>query len=213
MVEGARLEIVWAGDRLGGSNPLASAKTDKQEGLHSESILIYLFTLFRLCYNKTMNWELITNITLISSIITLAIFMVLGIYQWISRKSVKKVDKQLRWMPLPIALMAVVYLIFDKLWVINTRPNGSGEPSFPSTHVMIVATIFFITTLIIPKYIKNKTTRIILEVLMFICIALTCTGRVLANMHYPIDVIGAIIFAFIFSEIYYQIIRKKKAKK
>ena len=26
MVEGARLEIVWAGDRLGGSNPLASAK-------------------------------------------------------------------------------------------------------------------------------------------------------------------------------------------
>ena len=26
MVEGARLEIVWAGDRLGGSNPLASAR-------------------------------------------------------------------------------------------------------------------------------------------------------------------------------------------
>ena len=25
VVEGARLEIVWAGDRLGGSNPLASA--------------------------------------------------------------------------------------------------------------------------------------------------------------------------------------------
>lgn len=28
MVEGARLEIVWAGDRLGGSNPLASAKKE-----------------------------------------------------------------------------------------------------------------------------------------------------------------------------------------
>ena len=27
MVEGARLEIVWAGDRLGGSNPLASARS------------------------------------------------------------------------------------------------------------------------------------------------------------------------------------------
>ena len=34
MVEGARLEIVWAGDRLGGSNPLASARTKlKPEGL------------------------------------------------------------------------------------------------------------------------------------------------------------------------------------
>ena len=31
MVEGARLEIVWAGDRLGGSNPLASARFKSSE--------------------------------------------------------------------------------------------------------------------------------------------------------------------------------------
>ena len=164
------------------------------------------------------NWELITNIALILSILTLATFAGLGLYQWITRKSIKKVDKQLRWMPLSIALMVVVYLIFDKILpafniLINTRPNGTGEPSFPSTHVMIVATIFFITTPILPKYIKSKTTRIILEILMFIWTSLTCAGRVLANLHHPIDVIGALAFAFIFSEVYYQIIRKKKAKK
>ena len=119
------------------------------------------------------NWELITNIALILSILTLATFAGLGLYQWITRKSIKKVDKQLRWMPLSIALMVVVYLIFDKILpafniLINTRPNGTGEPSFPSTHVMIVATIFFITTPILPKYIKSKTTRIILEILMLL---------------------------------------------
>ncbi len=161
-----------------------------------------------------MTWELITNIVLILSLITLGIFAILGLYQWITRKTFKKIDKQIRWMPIPLVLVALTYLIFDKLWVLSTRPNGSGEPSFPSTHVLIVATIFFIVTIILPKYIKSKTVRVILELLMVIGIALTCTGRVLANLHWPLDVIGAIIFAFIYSEIYFQTIKnhKKKAK-
>ena len=157
-------------------------------------------------------WELITNIVLIISFITLGVFAVLGLYQWITRKSFKKIDKQLRWMPVPLALVAITYFLFDKIWVLSTRPNGSGEPSFPSTHVLIVTTIFFIVTIILPKYIKNKTLRIILELLMVIGVGLTCTGRVLAGLHWPLDVIGAIIFAFIYSEIYLQIIKKRKTK-
>lgn len=165
-------------------------------------------------------WELITNIILILAFITVGVFACLGLTQWIKRKSFKKVDKQLRWMPLPLALMAITYLIFDKLLpeffdFMPTRPNGSGEPCFPSTHVMIVATVFFATTIILPKYVKNKTIRIILELTMIIGLALTCTGRVMANLHTVIDVIGAIAFAFVFSEIYFQVIktRKKKSKK
>ena len=160
-----------------------------------------------------MQWDLITNIILIISIVTLAVFACLGLYQWNSKKSIKKVDKELLWMPLPLALMAAVYLIFDKLLVINTRPNGSGESSFPSTHVMVVATIFFLVTLILPKYVKSRKMRIAIEILMFIFISLTCIGRVLGNFHWPADVIGGIVFAFIFSEIYYQIIKKKKVTK
>lgn len=158
-------------------------------------------------------WELITNIVLILAFITLGIFAFLGLYQWITRKSFKKVDKQIRWMPVPMALVVLTYFIFDKLWILSTRPNGSGESSFPSTHVLVVATIFFIVTIILPKYIKSKTIRVILELLMVIGIALTCTGRVLANLHWPLDVIGAIIFAFIFSEIYFQIIKNRKKSK
>ncbi len=160
-----------------------------------------------------MQWELITNVILVISILTLVAFATLGLYQWISRKSIEKVDRELRWMLLPLFLMAVTYFVFDKLLILNTRPNGSGEASFPSTHVMVVATIFFLTTLILHKYVKSKTTRIILEILMFVCISLTCIGRVLANMHWSVDIIGGIAFAFVFSEIYYQIIKRKKAKK
>lgn len=157
-----------------------------------------------------MQWELITNIILISSIITVGVFAVLGLYQWITRKSITKVDRDLRWLPLPLALMTITYFIFDKLLILNTRPDGSGEPSFPSTHVMVVATIFFIVTLILPHYVKNRTLCIILEILMVVLISLTCTGRVLANKHWVSDVIGALIFAFIFTEIYYLIIKRSK---
>ena len=156
-----------------------------------------------------MEWDKITNIILITSFIVLGVFVALGIYQWITRKSLKKVDKNILYMPIPLALMAIVYFIFDKLLILNTRPDGSGEPSFPSTHAMVVTTIFFLVTLNLNKYVKSKVLRNVIDVVMFILIALTCTGRVLANKHWPIDVIGAIAFAFIFSEIYYYCIKKK----
>ena len=155
-------------------------------------------------------WEIITNIILAISILTLAAFLGLGLYQWIKRKDFAKIDPEIAWMTVPIVLMAITYFVFDKLIILATRPNGSGEPSFPSTHVMVVATVFFIVTIILPHYIKDKTTRIVLEALMVIAISLTCAGRMLANMHSLGDVIAGLVFAFIFSEIYYQIIKRSK---
>ncbi|MBR3115922.1 phosphatase PAP2 family protein [Candidatus Saccharibacteria bacterium] len=160
-----------------------------------------------------MQWDLITNIILITSIITLAVFVALGIYQWVTRGSIKKIDPELLWLPLPLALVAITYLIFE-IFPVNFRPNGSGESSFPSTHVMVVATIFFIAMIILPRYVKNKTIRFILDLIMIALIGLTTAGRVNANMHWVIDVVGGIAFAFAFSEIYYFAYKKfKKSRK
>ena len=162
-----------------------------------------------------MYWNLITNIILVSSLITVADFFVHGLYQWITRKSFKKVDCQLKAFIPPLILMAIVYFIFDKVWILNTRPDGSGEASFPSTHVMVVGTIFFITISALPKYIKNKTAILILDIILCVLISLTATGRILANKHWFSDVIAGLIFAMIFTIIYEIIIgrAKKKAKK
>ena len=158
-----------------------------------------------------MQWETITNIILISALITVAFFAALGLYQWITRKSLKKVDPEILWMPLPLLLMTIVYFIFI-FFPVATRPNGSGESSFPSTHVMVVTTIYFMITIIIPKYIKSTAIQIALEFIIVIFISLTCTGRIMAELHSLWDVIGGIVFAFIFSEIYYLAYRKGKKK-
>jgi undecaprenyl-diphosphatase len=159
-----------------------------------------------------MEWEKITNITLLTSFAVLAVFVFLGLYQWITRNSLKKVDKRILAMPIPLILMAITYFVFDNIWILNTRPDGSGEPSFPSTHVMVVATIMFIATLNLNKYVKQKTLNVILEILMVVLVSLTCVGRVLANKHWISDVLGALAFAFIFSEVYYLIIKKRSKK-
>ncbi|MBQ1387306.1 phosphatase PAP2 family protein [Candidatus Saccharibacteria bacterium] len=157
-----------------------------------------------------MQWSKITDIILIASIAVLGVFAVLGLYQWIKRKSLKKVDKPLLVMLVPLAFMAATYIIFDKFLILNTRPNGSGEPSFPSTHAMVVATIFLLTAIILPNYIKSKTTRVIMNIVMLLFIALVSVGRVLANMHWVSDVVGGLIFAVIFAVIYYLILRRTK---
>ena len=160
-----------------------------------------------------MQWELITDIILITSIVTMGIFVLLGLYQWITPKSFKKIDKRLRCLPIPFILLGITYIIFEKFVILNTRPNGSGEPSFPSTHTMIVATIFFLVMMMLPKYVKNKYVRFVLDLIMIILIGLTASGRVWANMHWPVDVIGGLAFAFIFTEVYYFAVHHKKAKK
>ena len=160
-----------------------------------------------------MNWGKITDIILIASIAVLAVFALLGLIELIRRKSIKKVDKSLLAMIPPLILMSATYFIFDKIWILNTRPDGSGEPSFPSTHTMIVATIFLMTIIALPKYIKNKPLRIILDIVMLSFIAVVPVGRVLANKHWVSDVVAGLIFAAIFAVVYYLITRSHENAK
>ncbi|MBQ6461332.1 phosphatase PAP2 family protein [Candidatus Saccharibacteria bacterium] len=156
-----------------------------------------------------MQWDKATDIILIAAIAVLCVFTLLGLYQWIRRKSLKKVDRALLAMMPPLILMAITYVIFDKFFILNTRPNGSGEPSFPSTHVMVVTTIFFLAMNVLPKYIKSKALCALLDVVMLALISITATGRVLSDMHWISDVIGGLAFAVIFTVIYC-LIKKEK---
>lgn len=165
-----------------------------------------------------MEWDKITDIILITALVILGIFACLGLFQLITRRSLKKVDKQILWLIVPTLLMVAVWFLCDKIlptFIPNypTRPDGSGEPSFPSTHVMFVTTIFFCISAALPKYTKSKTAIFCMDMVMFILASLVATGRVLANKHSVFDVIGAVIFSFMFYEIYYALIRRKKTQK
>lgn len=159
-----------------------------------------------------MDWDKISDIILYSSFAVLGVFVILGLYQWISRKSLKKVDRKILAMIPPLILMAITYVVFDKIIVLATRPNGSGEPSFPSTHAMVVATIYFMVIVALPKYLKNKTLCTFLDLVMSALITLVAYGRIASNMHSTTDVIAGVAFGAVFAVIYYFISKKRKKK-
>lgn len=154
-------------------------------------------------------WDIISDIILGVSIIILGVFAILGLIQLIKKRSLKKVDRPLLAMFVPVGLDAITYLIFEKFLVLNTRPNGSGEPSFPSTHVLIVSTIFFCVAIMLPYYIKSKLACALIYVFMAVFIVLVVAGRLISNMHWPTDVIGSLVFSTVYAFIYYLIIRRK----
>ena len=161
-----------------------------------------------------MQWEKITDIILITSLLVLGVFACLGLYQWITRKSIKKVDRRLLAFIPPLVIMAIIYIVFSKFIILSTRPDGSGEPSFPSSHTMVVATIFFMVMSVLPHYVRQKSLCVILDIVMLALISLTATGRVLSNKHWPMDVLCALVFAFVFEGIYYLFAKSpKKSKK
>ncbi|MBR2837013.1 phosphatase PAP2 family protein [Candidatus Saccharibacteria bacterium] len=160
-----------------------------------------------------MNWDLITNIILITAIAILGIMALLGAYQWTTRGSIKKVDRHLLAMIPPLVMMLIIYIFFDKFLILATRPDGSGESSFPSTHVMAVATIFAMVAISLPRYIKSKNLRVTLDAVMAILTLLTAIGRIMAGKHWPTDVLGALIFAAAFACIYYWLLKKFSHRK
>ncbi|MBQ3347934.1 phosphatase PAP2 family protein [Candidatus Saccharibacteria bacterium] len=155
-----------------------------------------------------MQWDKITDIILATALALLGVFALLGLYQLITRRSFKGVDLELRAFIPPLVVMAATYIIFDKFLILSTRPDGSGEPSFPSSHTMIIATIFFCIILALKKYVRKKPLRITLDIIMLVLIALAAAGRILANKHWPMDVACGLVFAAVFAGIYYLIIKK-----
>ena len=155
-----------------------------------------------------MDWDKATDIMVYTAIATAGLLAVLGIYQWITRKSFKKIDKAIVALIVPALLVVATYVIFDHIFVLNTRPDGSGEPSFPSTHTMITATVFFCAAIALPYYIKQKYLVVFLDLVMLAFVVLVPIGRVLANKHWVSDVIGGLIFSAIFATIYLILVKK-----
>ena len=161
-------------------------------------------------FNAPEFWNTFTDILVALALLDLATIFVAAVRQWVKRKSFNKIDRELRWVALPIALMAITYLIFEKFFIISYRPLASGhpeEPSFPSTHVMLAATIFFTTIVLLPKYLKNRTDRLNLSAAMLVATILIAIGRVLAHMHWVTDVLGGLAFGALFAAIYALVLR------
>lgn len=124
-------------------------------------------------------------------------FALLGLAQWISRKSLFKVDKSLFVLGAFYLAVTACYLLFETV-VINYRPvliDGYLEASYPSSTTLLVLSVMPTAVMQLDKRIRNVAFR---RTAVFLLIAFTVfmtIGRLISGVHWITDIVGGILLA------------------
>ncbi len=132
------------------------------------------------------------------AVIALAgIFALLGLYQLISRKSLKKIDTDIILLAVFYIATICAYVVFEII-VVNYRPvllNDKLEASFPSSHTMLALCIAGTSIYQFNKRLNNIKLRISAITLCAFVSLLIVMGRFLSGVHWFTDIIGAILLS------------------
>jgi undecaprenyl-diphosphatase len=148
----------------------------------------------RFAYNAL--FDKITDVTMIIAILTAAGFAVFGLMQLIKNKSFAKVDKKIYGLAAVYIVVMVLYVFFDKV-PLNYRPiiepgKVVPEPSFPSTHTMVICTILSTAVVYWKKVSEGgKKLTACAKIIMVVAVV----GRVLAGVHWITDIIGGLLIS------------------
>lgn len=143
-------------------------------------------------------------------------FAVFGIIQWIKRKKLSLVDKNLIYLGLFYILTAIVYILFEKV-VINYRPvliEGVLEASYPSSTTLLVASFMSTAIMQFNWRINNLKLKRALNIVLSIFIAFMIIGRLISGVHWLSDIMGGLLISSALVLFYYRLcsIKKKKVK-
>lgn len=144
-------------------------------------------------YNKT--FYKISKYLGYMSFLIIGLYGLVGLFQWIKRKCLAKVNKNVLILGAFYALVLVVYVLFEKI-VINYRPvleDGVLEASYPSSHTILAICVCASSIIASPRIFK-KNVKIfnILTGALLVGIVLT---RLFSGVHWFTDIIGGILIS------------------
>ena len=120
-------------------------------------------------------------------------FALTGLWQWIKRKSILKVDCSILLLGVFYVVVLAVYLFFEKV-VINYRPvliEGVLEASYPSSTTVLVLCIMPTAVMQLRSHAQKK--GITMAIAAFT--AFMVVGRFLSGVHWVTDIIGGILLS------------------
>ena len=134
-------------------------------------------------------------------------FAVLGLVQWIKRKSLLKVDRSILTVGGFYIVVMAAYILFE-IVVINYRPTLIGgylEASYPSSTTMLVMCVMPTAMMQFSKRIKNELFRRCVMFIIIAFIVFMVIGRLVSGVHWITDIIGGALFSTSMVLIYYSI--------
>lgn len=159
----------------------------------------------------------ITEIGGILAIGVVAAFAIMGLVQWIQRKKLMKVDRELLVLGGLYVILGFLYVFFNKV-AINYRPvimpgEVLPESSFPSSHSMLGCTVMGSAYLLVDRYVKNQTAVKVLHVLCIINMIVIVGGRFLSGVHWFTDILGGILISIALIAEFSAVLDQIQAKK
>ena len=124
-------------------------------------------------------------------------FAILGLAQWIKRKSLFKVDYSLFILG-GFYLITIAAYIFFEYTVINYRPvliNDYLEASYPSSTTLLVLCVMPTAMLQLAERTRHKVLRAGILLVIAAFIAYMVVGRFLSGVHWVSDIIGGILLS------------------
>ena len=124
-------------------------------------------------------------------------FAVLGLAQWIKRKSILKVDGSILILGGFYIVTLAAYLFFES-YVVNYRPvliEGYLEASYPSSTTLLVLCVMPTAMIQLRDRIKQPMFRKCVSIVIRAFIAFMVIGRLISGVHWLTDIIGGILLS------------------
>lgn len=134
-------------------------------------------------------------------------FAILGLVQWIKRKSFLKVDFNILILGGFYLIVLAFYLLFEE-FAVNYRPiliNGYLEASYPSSTTLLVLCVMPTAILQFNARIKNSLLKRIVSVTIISFTVFMVVGRLISGVHWLTDIIGGILLSGSLVSLYYSI--------
>ena len=119
-------------------------------------------------------------------------FGLLGLVQWIGRKSLRKVDFSILVLGGFYLVVMAGFLLFE-LVPVNYRPvliDGVLEVSYPSSTTLLVMCVIPTAMLQLGTRIRNGALRRGVTLLLAVFLVLMVLGRLLSGVHWLTDILG-----------------------
>lgn len=144
-----------------------------------------------------MNIYQITDWLGLVPIVICMCFGVIGLKQWICRRSICRVDVDIILLGIYYVLVILMYLVFEMI-PINYRPvliNGVLEASYPSSTTLLVMGVMPTLAFQMKSRINNCFARKTAEVFAASFMLFMVIGRLISGVHWLTDIVGAILLS------------------
>ncbi len=157
-------------------------------------------------FGVNLIWYNLTEVFGILAILVVGCFGLMGLIQLIQRKSLIKVDREILCLGGLYVVVLAAYAFFEKV-IVNYRPiieEGAEhvEASFPSSHTMLIVTVFGTLILVLGKYIQNESAQKVARIVSLIIICLTIVGRLICGVHWFTDILGGCLISLCFINLF-----------